>query len=410
MGNHSSKRSSPTTSNQYALRAQPRPRMRMMALSHFDHHVHRNSNKFSKTAEAFPKNHMFVKKLQKGAEGEVQEWANKRTGVLLAVKVLKREEGVEARELGFLRNLPENNFTIRCLAFFDKQPSPEDCCIVLEHCPAGDLFNFCWANAAPINNGPFSEAFMWSIFSQLANAIAFLHEGIGCKNASDAHFWRPIIHRDIKLENVLVTNPGSRADFSDINIKLSDFGMAAYYDPDAARDECFAGTPAYWAPELTWDKRLYTPASDVWAVGAAMHFLAHGFAPTQCPLSAKKQWVEENAGKRPPYRRGLSTAAQASWWAGQVAREVVPINLAIGEQKHDNRRTRPTPRYSNALNDYFGMALKMEADERPEAGKLAQYLEWTCLDFLFEEPGEMDECGSKERERRDTATSSIRGW
>ncbi|KZM23474.1 ATP binding [Ascochyta rabiei] len=296
MGNHSSKPSCSTASNQYALRTQPRLCMWIMPLTHFDYHVHRNCDRFSRTAEYFPKHHTFIRELQ---------------------KVLKRE-GVQPRELEFLKSFPENNSTIRCLAFFDKQPTPEDCCIILEHCPVGDLHTFYWNRAASINNGAFSEAFMWSIFSQLANAAAFLHEGIGCKNAGDANLWRPIIHRDIKLKNILVRSLGSNDDFSEITIKLSDFGVAAYYDPKAASDLNFAGIPAYGRQKLPGTRE------------SALQQAISG------PLKqCKEKWLEENAGKK-PYHGDLSRADQAFWWAREAAPEAIPTNLAIDDQVKDD--------------------------------------------------------------------------
>lgn len=66
----------------------------------------------------------------------------------------------------------------------------------------------------------FSEAFMWSVYSQLMSAIAFLHEGIDDQHRRGRDVWRPIVHRDVKFENVLAKNLGSKDDWSDIEIKL----------------------------------------------------------------------------------------------------------------------------------------------------------------------------------------------
>lgn len=373
------------------------------------HQNSRDINHSSSLSKTFPGDYNFIQKLQDGAEGQVQEWSDKRTGHLIAVKVMKRKEHVQPREVIFLSRLPENDSTVRCLAFFDKTPMPDECCIILEHCAVGDLYNFYWNLARPKNNAVFSETFMWSMFSQLADALAFLHEGVGCKNPSDAAHWRPVIHRDIKMENILVTTTGSMRDFSSIKIKLADFGMAAFYDPHARNEEYFAGTPCYWAPEVTWDKRVgslarSTPATDVWAIGAVMHFFAHGLLPIESPEVTKRRWLDENAGEE-PCRHGWFKTSEDLWWPGVARRQVLSINVEYRQQPRDDRKRRPTPKYSDALNHHLMTALSMTANERPEAGKLARHLKSAYSDFVFAELRELNAQETRAAERRETSMS-----
>ncbi len=70
------------------------------------------------------------------------------------------------------------------------------------------------------------------IFSQLMNAMAFCHN----KN---------IIHRDIKLENIIVD--------SSFNLKLIDFGFGAV-SPINKLQSFFCGTPSYMPPEIVQKK------------------------------------------------------------------------------------------------------------------------------------------------------------
>jgi serine/threonine-protein kinase len=71
-----------------------------------------------------------------------------------------------------------------------------------------------------------------------------------------------LVHRDIKMANIMVTPAGA---------KVVDFGIAAAAGP-ASPEEMLVGTPAYLAPErLTGD--LIVPASDVYALGVLLYRL-----------------------------------------------------------------------------------------------------------------------------------------
>ncbi len=104
-----------------------------------------------------------------------------------------------------------------------------------------------------VSSGPLPPRKVFRICGEVAAALAAAHED-------------GLVHRDIKMANVMVTPAG---------VKVVDFGIAAVAGPAAPEDR-LVGTPAYLAPErLTGD--AVVPASDVYALGVLLYrLLAHG--------------------------------------------------------------------------------------------------------------------------------------
>ena len=132
--------------------------------------------------------------------------------------------------------------------------------------PGGDL-----VSRLPNRNERQSESFVWPIFLQLADVLAYLHEGFNYKNPLGKPLdWRPVIHCDIKPDNVFLCEYSRDKSYPEV--VLGDFGFATL---QSGKRCC--GTPTYHSPELV--KTGNTKASDVWALGATIHELVHGYTP-----------------------------------------------------------------------------------------------------------------------------------
>ena len=73
------------------------------------------------------------------------------------------------------------------------------------------------------------------VLKQILLAINYMHQ-------------QNITHRDIKPENILLS-PEEQTGDSSINLKLTDFGFACFYDPDKGLKQVL-GSPLYMAPEI----------------------------------------------------------------------------------------------------------------------------------------------------------------
>jgi serine/threonine protein kinase len=85
----------------------------------------------------------------------------------------------------------------------------------------------------------------------------------------------PIIFRDLKPSNVMLTPDGS--------VYLIDFGIARLFKPGQQKDTTSFGTSGYAAPEQ-YGKAQTTPRSDIFSLGALLHHLVTGNDPSDTPF------------------------------------------------------------------------------------------------------------------------------
>ena len=79
-----------------------------------------------------------------------------------------------------------------------------------------------------------------------------------------------VIHRDIKLENVMIDNC--------YKIKIIDFGFAIKVE-NSKKLNVFCGTPSYMAPELTRKSEYFGKPADIWSLGIILYLLLCGKFP-----------------------------------------------------------------------------------------------------------------------------------
>lgn len=171
---------------------------------------------------------------------------------------------------------------------------------------------------------------------------------------------------------------GEKKDLSNIAIKLGDFGLSAFYDPSQVRMPGWFGTTVVWPPEQTWEGREARPAGDIWATGSVLHELAHGFPPVVNPELTKSLLKDKTGYMYLTWGEGF----QKQFWEAKSERKPLPINLD-SHQQDSRRRRRPTPKYSDKLNECMMAALHMSMEKRPTAGQLAAMVEEEHAAFLF---------------------------
>ncbi|KAI9339784.1 kinase-like domain-containing protein, partial [Zopfochytrium polystomum] len=153
---------------------------------------------------------------------------------------------------------------VRCLDCFQSASSPAttaataagsddgDVIVVMELCVAGDLL------AALRREGRFEEDRVRRWGSGIAKGLRYLH----CE--------RGIVHRDLKLQNILIGADGEA--------KICDFGFSKLVESKELALTSVKGTPIYMAPEIIREQP-YTRKVDLWALGVIMYELFTGSPP-----------------------------------------------------------------------------------------------------------------------------------
>ncbi|KAI0130018.1 kinase-like domain-containing protein [Xylariales sp. AK1849] len=147
--------------------------------------------------------------------------------------------------------------------------------LVLSYCPGGDLFD-----VATRHKDLLTPPLLRRIFAELVGAVRYLHE-------------RRIVHRDIKLENVLVNVPPSQlanpaqdwAAYPDSIITLTDLGLSRRVADDE-KLETRCGSDDYAAPEVILGQPYDGRAIDAWSMGVLLYALLESRLPFDPPPGA----------------------------------------------------------------------------------------------------------------------------
>ncbi|KAK1145504.1 hypothetical protein N8T08_004062 [Aspergillus melleus] len=214
--------------------------------------------------------------------GELPQTGSSLTGVnaatqkLVAVKIIDHgpaggadEERLEVslkREVDILKSINHPSL-VQLKAFGSDE---KRALLVLDYCPGGDLFDLASSSPKPI-----SPQLIRRMFAELVGAVRYLHENY-------------IVHRDIKLENVLVNLPisamGNITDWRTYDraiITLSDLGLSRRIPqpPENALLHTRCGSEDYAAPEILMGQAYDGRSTDAWALGVLLYSMMENRLP-----------------------------------------------------------------------------------------------------------------------------------
>ncbi|KAI8093364.1 kinase-like domain-containing protein [Halteromyces radiatus] len=188
----------------------------------------------------------------------------------IAVPDAERLKTVE-KEIAFMRRLGDHKYIVR---YYESRVDPLpiggfEALILMEYCPGGGVIDLMNRRLQQ----RLTEPEILKIFSNVCEALAYMH-----------YCQPPVLHRDLKVENILI--------LSQDQYKLCDFGSAALskgsYIPTTLQeiqkvedDVQRHTTLQYRAPEMIdiYQKKPITEKADIWALGVLLYKLCYYTTP-----------------------------------------------------------------------------------------------------------------------------------
>lgn len=254
--------------------------------------------------------------LGEGSFGKVYRAQHRATGEVVAIKEIVKEKAGSSglkqldKEVSIFKKVDHKNI----IKLKEVLESPKKMYLIMEVCEGGDLAKLLQKRQH------LNEADTKQVMFSLAEAIKYLHQ-VG------------ILHRDLKLENLLLAE--EPVENGVINIKVSDFGLSTQQNNNSYENmqEQYCGTPSYMAPEMN---STYSYPVDVWAMGIIMYYLLTKYPKDNelnesiakdGPKFNEPQWenVSEQAKKllqemltiNPAYRLSSGELLNHEWFTGK---------------------------------------------------------------------------------------------
>ena len=237
--------------------------------------------------------YLYGRRIGQGAFGKVNLGLNVLTGRVVAIKSFNKtspnynddNRNKILYETNLMKRLNHPSI-VRILETFETN---EYMLIIMEYINGGNLYSFVKKRRK------LTEQTAKFLFWQIIHGIHYMHS-VG------------IVHRDIKLENILIDLHN--------NVKICDFGIGKVLpqtnnDTYVLHEQC--GTPMYIAPEIllsTHDKGYKPFPVDMWSSGVALYIMLSGQLPFPIENKNNSELQYAIVHSQPTCVDGISAEAQ----------------------------------------------------------------------------------------------------
>ncbi|KAG6886217.1 hypothetical protein C0993_010779 [Termitomyces sp. T159_Od127] len=201
-----------------------------------------------------------------GSSGRVKIARHSETGQYAAIKIISKvtlnsrvsinrmADATEHTQLAIEREIVVMKLLDHpnVMRLYDVWETSTELYLILEYIQGGELFDHL------CNKGKLPVPEALNYFQQIISAMDYCHRF-------------NIAHRDLKPENILLDQ--------NFNIKIADFGMAAWQGTDDGLLRTSCGSPHYAAPEIVSGIMYNGSAADIWSCGVILYALLAGNLP-----------------------------------------------------------------------------------------------------------------------------------
>lgn len=206
-----------------------------------------------------PSVHQLYQRLEtvgKGAYGSVHKGKHIPSGNIVALKIINLDTtdddvGDIQREVALLTQLRDAPNITKYYGCYMDGPRVW---IVMEFAQGGSVLSLMKAS----KDGCLEERYVAVIIREVLVALSYLHKV-------------PVIHRDMKAANVLVTATGK--------VMICDFGVSALMATASSKRNTLTGTPYWMAPEVVQSVPAYDTKADIWSLGIMIYEMIKGSPP-----------------------------------------------------------------------------------------------------------------------------------
>ncbi|KAJ9076772.1 Serine/threonine-protein kinase [Entomophthora muscae] len=208
--------------------------------------------------------YQLTRTLGSGSMGKVKLAVNNDTGEKCAVKIIPRKAPVhknapkdESRDIRIHREIAlmmllDHPYIV---SLKEAMVMPHHYYLFFEYVSGGQILDYI------ISHGKLKEKQARKFARQMLSAIEYCHR-------------HSVVHRDLKIENILITEEG--------DIKIIDFGLSNLFSTHSQLST-FCGSLYFAAPELLSAQEYTGPEVDIWSLGIVFYVLVCGRVPFDDP-------------------------------------------------------------------------------------------------------------------------------
>jgi len=217
-----------------------------------------------------------IKPIGKGSFGQVFLTTKRGSQQQFATKKIQKSVALQEKvkkyfnnEIFILRNVNHPNI----IKLYEIKQTLNNFYLVFENCNGGCLSTCLEKYKKNNDNKPFTQEIAQHIIKQIVSGVQYLHNN-------------KILHRDLKLDNILVQFENKEENLLKCKIKIIDFGFARYLN-DETLAQSLLGSPINMSPQILMKMRKidhnqsfgYDQKADIWSLGTICYELLIGFPP-----------------------------------------------------------------------------------------------------------------------------------